>query len=124
MQMDKDMEMEFSEQFKKQQREATFKLGQEVISLSTKAKNDKMDVPDEILDAESHYRNLLTELEMTQRRYMLSQQQKDRVKMKKQARITKGNVKGNVNDAKAQLNEFVGDSERDVKQMECDLLET
>lgn len=122
--MDKDMEMEFSEQFKKQQREATFKLGQEVISLSTKAKNDKMDVPDEILDAESHYRNLLTELEMTQRRYMLSQQQKDRVKMKKQARITKGNVKGNVNDAKAQLNEFVGDSERDVKQMECDLLET
>lgn len=124
MQMDKDMEMEFSEQFKKQQREATFKLGQEVISLSTKAKNDKMDVPDEILDAESHYRNLLTELEMTQRRYMLSQQQKDRIKMKKQARITKGNVKGNVNDAKAQLNEFMGDSERDVKQMECDLLET
>jgi len=122
--MDKDMEMEFSEQFKKQQREATFKLGQEVISLSTKAKNDKMDVPDEILDAESHYRNLLTELEMTQRRYMLSQQQKDRIKMKKQARITKGNVKGNVNDAKAQLNEFMGDSERDVKQMECDLLET
>ena len=122
--MDKDMEMEFSEQFKKQQREATFKLGQEVISLSTKAKNDKMDVPDEILDAESRYRNLLTELEMTQRRYMLSQQQKDRIKMKKQARITKGNVKGNVNDAKAQLNEFMGDSERDVKQMECDLLET
>ena len=83
-----------------------------------------MDVPDEILEADSHLNNLLRELEVTQQRYMYAQQEKDHIKMRKQAKITKGNVKGNVYDAADQLTEFMGDSERDVLQMKTDLLET
>lgn len=95
-----------------------------MIFLSTKAKNDNRDVPDEILDADGHLQNLLRELEVTQQKYMYAMSEKDHIKMRRQSKITKGNVKGNVDNAKDQLTEFMGDSERDVKQMKTDLLET
>lgn len=81
-------------------------------------------MPDEILDADGHLQNLLRELEVTQQKYMYAMSEKDHIKMRRQSKITKGNVKGNVDNAKDQLTEFMGDSERDVKQMKTDLLET
>ena len=94
--------------------------------LSTKAKEDDQyaQVPDELLDADGQLKMMTQELEIIQRRYMMACQEKDHLRMRQQAQITKGNVKGNIGNAREQLNMFTMDSERDVIQMKRDLEET
>ena len=78
MQRENDEDRKFSEFFKEKRREDTFALGNQVIMLSTKPKDD-LDINDdpEVLTQESRLRMLTQELEMVQRRYMLASQEKD-----------------------------------------------
>ncbi len=64
--------------------------------LSTKAKEDDQyaQVSDEILDAEGQVKMMTQELEIIQRRYLHAQNEKDHLRMRQQAQMTKGNVPG------------------------------
>ena len=64
------------------------------------------------------------ELEYIQQKYMNAQREKDHLRMRQQAQMTKGNVKGNTKNAAEQLNMFTMDAERDVLQRKRDLQET
>ena len=94
--------------------------------LSTKAKEDDQyaQVSDEILDAEGQVKMMTQELEIIQRRYLHAQNEKDHLRMRQQAQMTKGNVPGKTKNASQQLNMFTMDSERDVIQMKNELQET
>ena len=74
MQRERDEDRKFSEFFKQKRREDTFDLGNQIIMLSTKAKDDIdiNDAPDEVLTSESQCRMLTQELEMIQRRLMMA----------------------------------------------------
>lgn len=84
MQDEKDYERKVSEQVREQRREATFKLGKEVMMLSTKAADEEnIDVPDSILDAESKLSKLTNELAWTQKKLMRAQAERENIQAAK-----------------------------------------
>ena len=84
MQDEKDYERKVSEQVREQRREATFKLGKEVMMLSTKAADEENnDVPDSILDAESKLSKLTNELAWTQKKLMRAQAERENIQAAK-----------------------------------------
>lgn len=121
MQREHDEDRKFSEFFKEKRREDTYDLGNQVIMLSTKPK-DNLDINDdpEVLTQESRLRMLTQELEMVQRRYMLASQEKDFLLVRR-AKMNAGQLKGDVDDARQGLTMFTMESERDVRQMRTEL---
>lgn len=63
---------------------------------------------------------LTKELEHTQFRYMLAQQEKEMARTRKAAQMNKGDVNGTLN-AKEALLTFTVDAERDVLEMKREL---
>ena len=96
MQDERDQERKISEGLRQKRREETFKLGNKVIMLSTKAVGEdgdqkRYDAPlgDEIQDAESKLRRLTTELQRKQRDFMRVQTERELMQQKKTLQSTK-----------------------------------
>ena len=123
LQTQKEAEAQFSSNLRRNIRERTFELGQKVIMLSTKPREDlNRDVADNyVFDEEKKLSDLTYEFEATQRKYMQALKELELRQVSKAKIGAKGGRANNVDNAGRQLNMFVGDAERDVKQMKREL---
>ena len=77
-----------------------------------------------LMDQQTKLRQLMRELESTQRRILMAHQVKEGVEAKRAIQVTQGGVKGRVGDAVANLTMFTKEAVDDVREIKYKLENT
>jgi hypothetical protein len=123
-QAERDREQNIKDQVREGRRQTVENLGTHIQMLSTNVMVKEGLLSETLADQQAKLRQLMRELENTQRRILMSHQVKESLEVKKTIQQTTGGVKGKVGDAVANLTMFTKEATDDVREIKLKLENT